>query len=315
MRLKLYRGYWHAVWSEGGRTRRASLRTQDRGAAEQKLADLLKTPQGETIAEIMAAYLDEKDHTAIAPERLRDAWKALGPFFGHLRPDQVDRPLCRAYMAVRRGAWRKDGTISRELRTLRAGLRWADRNTPAVFDMPAMAPPRDRHLDRTEYRRLVEASRQSPHISLFIVLALATAGRATALLELTWDRVDWNRGIIKLGTGKQGKTRATVPMTQAARDALEKAHEAAVSLYVIEYAGRPVKSVKMAFGRACKRAGLEDVTPHDLRRTAAVWMAEAGIPMSEIAAYLGHSDSRITEKHYAQYSPEYLRKAAGALEV
>jgi len=44
-------------------------------------------------------------------------------------------------------------------------------------------------------------------------------------------------------------------------------------------------------------------------------MAEAGISMSEIAQYLGHSDSTITERVYAKYSPEYLKTAASALEV
>lgn len=60
--------------------------------------------------------------------------------------------------------------------------------------------------------------------------------------------------------------------------------------------------------------GLSDVSPHVLRHTAAVYMAEAGISMDEIAQYLGHSDSRITASTYARYSPEHLRKAASALE-
>ena len=44
-------------------------------------------------------------------------------------------------------------------------------------------------------------------------------------------------------------------------------------------------------------------------------MAEAGHPMSEIAQYLGHADSRITERVYARYSPSHLRRAADALEI
>lgn len=64
---------------------------------------------------------------------------------------------------------------------------------------------------------------------------------------------------------------------------------------------------------AVARAGLRGVTPHVLRHTAAVWMAEAGVPMTEIAAYLGHSDSRITERVYARFSPDYLRKAAAGI--
>ena len=57
------------------------------------------------------------------------------------------------------------------------------------------------------------------------------------------------------------------------------------------------------------------VTPHALRHTAAVWMAEAGVPMPRIAAFLGHSNSRITEERYARFAPDHLREAAEALEI
>jgi integrase len=43
-------------------------------------------------------------------------------------------------------------------------------------------------------------------------------------------------------------------------------------------------------------------------------MAEAGNSMEEIAAYLGHSNPKITFQVYARYSPAYLRKTAQALE-
>ena len=103
-------------------------------------------------------------------------------------------------------------------------------------------------------------------------------------------------------------------MNDMARTALLEAKEGARTGYVIEYADRPVGSIKHGFATACKRAELEDVTPHTLRRTAAVWMAEAGVSMPMIAAYLGHSDDRITQRVYAKYGPEYLRRASRALE-
>ena len=56
------------------------------------------------------------------------------------------------------------------------------------------------------------------------------------------------------------------------------------------------------------------VTAHVFRHSAACLMAESGTPMSEIAQFLGHTNSRTTEAIYARYSPEYLRKAADALE-
>lgn len=44
-------------------------------------------------------------------------------------------------------------------------------------------------------------------------------------------------------------------------------------------------------------------------------MAEAGVPMEEIASFLGHSDMKITRDVYARFSPNALRDAAAALEL
>lgn len=49
------------------------------------------------------------------------------------------------------------------------------------------------------------------------------------------------------------------------------------------------------------------------RHSAAVWQAEANIPFSQIAQFLGHTDSRITERVYSRFSPSFLANAAEAL--
>ncbi|MDY0242193.1 MAG: site-specific integrase [Rhodospirillaceae bacterium] len=315
VQLKLFRGWFYAYWRDETGTRRRALRTQDRATAQRLLIDLQRQPLGGTVTDAMAAYLADKDQSATAPQRLHDAWKALKPHFGHLRPDQVTRDACRDYANTRRSAKRSDGTIRKELSTLRAALKWADKSTPAVIELPSAPPPKDRYLTRAEFSKLREAA-EAFHVELFIVLALATAGRKEAVLELTWDRVDFERGLIQLGTGEGlRKGRATVPMSGTAREMLIKAKEAALTEFVIEWGGKRVSNCRRGFEQAAQRSGLKDVTPHVLRHTAAVWMAEAGIPMPEIAQYLGHSDSRITERVYGRYSPEYLRKAMSALEI
>lgn len=314
MRIKRYRGYWYATWTEGGRTRRASLRTQDRGVAEQRLADLTAKPVGDSVAEIYEAYLTDLQERGKSRERGDYAWQHLKPVFSGLRPDQVTRARTRAYSARRRDQDAADGTIAKELSTLRAALLWRDRNTPAVVELPATPPPRDRYLTREEYARLrLSAKKSGLHLYLFVVLGLSTAGRKEALLDLTWDRVDFQRGLIRLATDGRGKGRATVPMTRHARRVLGLAYRSRETNFVIEYAGRRVKSVKRGFASAVERAGLEDVTPHVLRHTAAVWMAEAGVSMPEIAQYLGHADDRITQRVYARFSPAFLAGAARAL--
>lgn len=313
-----YRGYWCVVWyDEGNNRRRTSLHTKDEREADRLLKDFEKSPIGDDCAAIFDAYLKDLDARGKDSSRARNAWKALEGTFGAMRPDQVDRALCRSYTARRRRAGRKNGTIGKELDCLRSALRWKDKNTPAEFEMPPRPPPRNRRLSRTEYRRLrLAAKRGGLHLYVFVVLALATAGRKEAILDLTWDRIDFGRRQIQLASedGRTRKGRATVPMTRHAHRVLRLARKFATTDWVVEYGGHKVGSIKRGFASACERAKLEDVTPHTLRHTAATWMAERGVTMAVIAQYLGHSDDRITQRVYARYSPDYLRDAAKALE-
>ncbi|WP_406679226.1 site-specific integrase [Rhodovulum sulfidophilum] len=160
------------------------------------------------------------------------------------------------------------------------------------------------------------AAALDPHIKLAMLLMLTTAGRSGAILELTWDRVDFASRTIRLAANDLGprKGRATVPINDTLMAALQDAQRAAVSDFVVEWGGRPVRSIKTGFNAAVARAGIDHCTPHDLRRTAGRFMAEAGVPIEEIAEYLGHTNPNITRSTYARFSPEHLRRAAGSLE-
>ncbi len=64
---------------------------------------------------------------------------------------------------------------------------------------------------------------------------------------------------------------------------------------------------KRPLDAASLRAGLDPaVTFHILRHTYASTLAMRGVPMGVIAAQLGHSDTRMTERHYAHLSPNYV---------
>lgn len=306
MRLKLYRGKYYAVWREGGETKRTALRTDDREVAERRLADQLKKPKGTTVAEIVQNYLSAKEGKASHPSMLY-SWQALKPYFGHYRPDQITPELCKDYAKKRKVS---PGTVIKDLGLLRTAVK----GKGAEFWMPPAPLPKDRYLTRAEFDKLLKAS-SLPHLTLFIILALSTGARAGALLDLTWDRVDFTKGTITLADGRSGgKGRATTPMTNRAREALEAAYKGHESEWVIEWAGKKVGSIKRGFREAVARAKLKEVTPHVLRHTAAVWMIEDGHSITEVAQYLGHSDTRTTYRVYARHSPDHLRKAAKALE-
>lgn len=142
--------------------------------------------------------------------------------------------------------------------------------------------------------------------------------KRAAALQLTWDRVDFARQMVQLRNPfdkERRKGRATVPINDKLAAALHEAHKGALSPYVIEWAGGPVKSIKKGIKTAGEKIGRPDASPHMLRHSAAVWMVEDGHSIEEVAQFLGHENSHVTFKVYARFSPGHLRKLAKSLEI
>ena len=310
------------TWWRDGKRHRYSLGTSDPRAAERLAPALyaeLTRPKGTTVEELWNAYVLDKAGRAVTVT-MGHTWKALHDRFGPMEAHAVTVADCRAHRDARVTDAIKDGTIHTELGHLRMVLVWAEKqglitHAPHI-ERPPKPRPRERHLSRDEVRALL-TSATLPHIRLYTILAYTTAARNGALLQLRWDRVDFDAGRIDLRDPTitaPHKGRAIVPMLRTTRAALLEARQGALTEYVIEWAGHPVKSVKRGLKAAATRAGLEHVSPHDLRRSAAIHMAEDGVPISEISQFLGHSNERITFSTYARFQPDYLRNAAQALE-
>ncbi|MGH6743044.1 MAG: tyrosine-type recombinase/integrase [Bradyrhizobium sp.] len=259
MRIVWFRDRFYAYERTGTGSKRTSLGTKDRAVAERRLIYLqaLRRRKATTVTEMYQDYRTDRGPRLASQETLRFAWARLLPVFGHLRPDQITRALTRAYAAkeTRRGVGAS--SIRRDLGVLSAVVRYSDKASPAIIELPPAPPPRSLYLTREEYRALRDAAQLVPHLHLFVWLAYRTGGRASAILELEWARVDFERGQIRLGNWEvRAKGRATVPMREDLADILREARRAAVTDYVIEYGGKPVRSVKRAFKAAAERAGL-----------------------------------------------------------
>ena len=81
---------------------------------------------------------------------------------------------------------------------------------------------------------------------------------------------------------------------------------------MIQYHGKPIRSVRKAFERACELAGIPRGTPHVLRHSAASHMVMAGVPIEQVARFLGDTIEMV-EKVYGKWAPDYLSDAANAL--
>jgi len=323
IKLGRLRGGFCVYWTnEDGKRTRHQLNARTRKEAEAEAIDLYRrkahAPKGQTIKEFWDAYLKDRTGRSIA-DTMKYTGKAVLPHFGALRPDQISVKDSREYARVRRKEGIKDGSIWTELGHLRSVLNWAFKHgmidRSPVIERPSKPAPKERYLTRPEIDRILSVKCE-PHIRLAMILMLSTAARVGAILELTWDRVDMERGQINLRAGdtQTRKGRAVVPINTGLRAALQEARKAALSDYVIEWGGGPVKSIRKGIVNAAKRAEVPNVSPHVFRHTAAVHMAEAGVPMSEISQYLGHSNVQVTERVYARYSPDHLRKAADVVD-
>lgn len=314
--LTLHRGRFAVTFREGGAARRISTGTGDRGRAEAFAREWWSrhtAAKSERLTDLWPSYVKDRTTDGARADRFKAHWTALQPHFGHRLGGAITREDCRAYYRERRGDGYSDSTIKTDLELLRACLRWRyGASAPSIWIPPASAP-RDNWLSKDQARVIVDLA-ETPHIKLFVTVGLATGARAAAILDLTWARVDFAHGTIDFrpaGRVQTNKRRTVVPMNATAREALEAAFAARLSDHVIEYGGRPVQSVKKALQRLSERSGVR-FSPHVLRHTCAVWMAQADVPMQKIAQYLGHTSTRVTEQVYARYSPSFMRDAGEA---
>lgn len=320
-RLTRLRGEFCVTWDDEGGRRRYRLGTSDAKEAASKAPSIYSSatrPKGTTVAALWEAYCGDMAGRAVVGT-MRHTWKALKDRFGPMEGEAITIADCRQHTAARHKDGIKDGTIHTELGHLRMVLLWAKKHgliaTAPPIERPSKPEPKDGFLTREEIRRMIDAAK-APHIKLAIRLLIGTGARSEAALQLTWDRVDFERGIIQLRNPfdrAKRKGRATVPINGPLLDALKEAKAGCLTPYVIEWAGDKVKSIKRglkASGAAIERP---DVSPHMLRHSAAVWLAEDGHDMEEIAQFLGHDNVKVTTKVYARYSPTHLRRLADSL--
>ncbi len=328
-RLGRHRRRWVAITGRGAAKRRRALAADSKSEALRQIRELNQRAshaalgKSTTVETIFALYVEDRERDGVpSVKRMREAWKPLSSHFGHLEPASIDKEVCQGFIKRRRRLGVSDGGIRTELDYLSTALRFGARTklytggAPAI-ERPPQPRPRERWLTRPEVAKLIRSA-GAPHVKLFILLAIASAGRPSHILQLTWDRVDLTRRIINLDDPERDRTRkgrAQVPINDDIYGPLKIARELAATDHVIEYNEQPVLSVKKSIAAAAKRARIKGVGPYVLRHTAGVWMAQAGVPMSEIAQFMGHTSTQVTERVYARYSPDHLRRAAGALRL
>jgi integrase len=227
------------------------------------------------------------------------------------------------------GVRRRRSTANRVLTILKAALNYAYSERKCASDdawrtvraFREVDAVRLRYLSDDEARRLTNAC--PPDFRALVTGALLTGCRYGELAAMTLDDFNPDAGTLRVRTSKSGKPRHVV-LTQEGRDfvaALAAGCPGSARLF-LRSNGKPWSKSEQQrpLAAACTAAKIDPpINFHGLRHTYASRLAMRAVPFAVIAAQLGHSDTRMVEKHYGHLSPSYVaetvRAAFGSLGI
>jgi integrase len=170
-----------------------------------------------------------------------------------------------------------------------------------------IANPKAKHAPNRPENRVTTIG---PHVAAALRLLIFTGARLREILDLRWDHVDLQRGLLFLPDSKTGKK--TIVVGGAAVAVLTNLDR--LGKYVIpgNDPDKPRADLQRPWALISRHADLEGLRLHDLRHSFASIGAGSGLGLPIIGKLLGHSNSKTTER-YAHLAADPVRQAADAV--
>jgi integrase len=271
---------------------------------------------GRLFRDITADFLADRRAYTVDPRTMRSQMRVLTAAFGDLKPAEIDTRAVMAWFGARLDAGVSRATLNRNRSALSVVLDWAIREGLRQGPNPVRATRpfregigRTRYLTPDELARLTLAA--APHLKLAITIMVHTGARRGELLKLRWKDIDLSVGLVTFRRETtKGWTTRHVPVSPGLAASLRAQPRRQPDEAVIQYEGRPLKSLRTAFEHARAKAGLgRDVVLHSIRHTCASFYRQRGGDLTDLQEILGHSDIELTRR-YAHLSPEQIRDRA-----
>ncbi len=285
-----------------------------------------------TLGELFDYWLEwARQHKRTWQEDQRQYEAFLKPWAGRRLSSITRRDVEALHATIGEKRARSDGKRGRKLGgpyianrvlgLLRAAYTRADRlgyqgNNPAVGIEKFPEEQRDRFLSGQELKAFFASLAAEPQLYQdFFTLALLTGARRGNLQAMRWDDLDLAAALWRI-PGEESKNGQVIvlPLIPMAVDILRRrqSERDTACPWVFPAGRRDSKSghlvePKRTWARICKRALLEDVRPHDLRRTLGSWQAGAGASMAIIGRSLGHRPGSPATAVYARLELDPVR--------
>lgn len=272
------------------------------------------------------AELEHAAHPRTA-KRLRDSGRSLLAHFGalmvaHVQPADVER-----YKAWRSGEHRvRDITLRHDLHALSKFFRWAERmgygrsNPVASVKIPSGADAVRMHVLTADEERRYFAAAAKLRSSLHDLarLMILQGCRPDELMRLRWSDVDLDAGTLRIERGKSRAARRTIHLCVESRSLLAAGLASSPIpataigrdwVFPGRKAGHRLGSVQHAHERALALSGGAWVL-YDLRHTFASRAAALGMPITTLAAILGHSSLACVTRYVHPSAEDQRREMA-----
>lgn len=224
-------------------------------------------------------------------------------------------------------------SINREIRALKAALRWGANGGGLIDTVPValtgLSSVRNdtdpTTLTDAEVERLLDAC--DPQLRMLVALCRFAGLRRTEALTLQGRDVDVDAGVLHIQAKRlEDGTRWTPKSRQRRRVPISSRLHAEVARYLAEERGGPIgptawwfvrrtdnrrlRNAEDRVRRAYGRAGLEPQGLHVLRRTWASRLAERGVSAETIRRMGGWSSLEVIQRSYFNVGEEAMRRAA-----
>lgn len=207
----------------------------------------------------------------------------------------------------------KGSTVNRELSLISHVFTVAFRewgydlpvNPASLVRKPPEGKARDRVLNVTQREALIASCDQcaNPWVKPVVIFALETAARRGEILALTWKDVDLKKCVAKVD-GKTGSRNIPLsPTCIKLLNSLPRSIDGLVFPITVE-------TLKQAYQRAVKRAGIDDFTFHDMRHDALTRLANMGFNVLELRAISGHTTANMLQRYVSINANDLAGKLA-----
>ena len=276
---------------------------------------LTKRPVNPSIEEILPEYLEwhklqraERTHKDLAY-----SLKQIMAVFGSL---SVSRITPGDIIKFKKRRPTHPRAVNKDLHYLGAIIGWMVKNDYAqplpfkIEQMPYVRPvPRPPTSEDVE-KFLTEI--KEPDKLAMCVLMFESGLRFNEVVTLSWEKVDLGQGVAMV-MGKGSKWRAAL-LSERVLEIIAPNKKPSGLVFPSPKTGKPYTSLKTLFKAACRRAGIRDIHPHELRHSAATDMLSSTGDLRLVQRMLGHSDIATTTI-YTHIDLERLKQGAAKVAI